>query len=296
MQPFSLPVQGLPIDNDLSSQLSGNLPSALASNVIVLNFDQHFHILHMQQYALLDNSWEVYVGSFVNANHDGLFLYDRTLGEARLLSFDANLQVAHYQAIHNLDPNWQVYSGDFIGAGRSQVLLYNPGSGEAQILVLDSNLAVISQQSYANWSTGTNLVLYVGHFGMPTLSIMLYDPQAEQSTFLAFDKTLAVAHQVTVHSWDNRWQILIGSFLDRSRCLAAHKCAMGDDILVLDRQTGQMEQYVFSFGNQYQVVDDRSQGFVRQGLAPTSTLTSVDTTSFSLLTTLDTSIRNEELY
>jgi len=105
-----------------------------------------------------------------------------------------------------------------------------------------------------------------------------------------------LSHQVTVHSWDNHWQILIGSFLDRSRCLATNNCSTGDDILVLNRRTGQLEQFVFSFGNQYQVDDTRSQGFVRSRVAPMDSLTSIDASSYSLLTTLNTSIRGEELY
>jgi len=282
------------VDSDLSSKLSGSTPSVLASNVIVLNFDQNFKVLHFQQYTLMDNAWEVYVGRFVNSNQDGLFLYDRVLGEARLLDFDTNLHIVHYQAIHSVDPNWEVFSGDFMGAGRSQVLLYNPLSGDAQILILKNDLSVADTRNFSGWAT--NQALYVGHFGAPTLSIMLYDPQAAQSTFLEFDATLTVTHQVTVQSWSNHFQILIGSFLDRSRCLAVHNCTTGDDILELNRQTGQMEQFVFSFGNQYQVVDNRSQALVRTNIAPTDNLTSVDTTTFSLLTTLSTSIRGEELY
>ncbi|HET7638868.1 MAG TPA: hypothetical protein VFK47_09040, partial [Ktedonobacteraceae bacterium] len=130
----------------------------------------------------------------------------------------------------------------------------------------------------------------------PTLSVMLYDPQAIQSTFLEFNSTLTVTHQVTMQSWDNHWQILIGSFLDRSRCLATHNCLTGDDILVLDRRTGQLEQFVFSFGNQYQVNDNRSQPFARGTTRTLESLTSIDTSTFSLLTTLNTSIRGEELY
>jgi hypothetical protein len=286
----------LPIDNDLSSQLSGSIPSTLAANVRIVNFDAHFHILNMQQYTLIDNSWEIYVGGFLGPSHDALFLYDRTLGEARLLGFNAKLQVADYQPIHNIDPNWLVYSGDFMGAGRSQLLLYNPMTGEAQIDVLGSDLKVTSQQSYANWSTDTNLVLYVGHFGAPTLSVMLYDPVAVQSTFLEFDNTLTVTHEVTVSSWNSQWQILIGAFLDRSRCMALHTCTTGDDILVLDRASGQMYQYVFSFGSQYQEVDNRSQGFERNGSASSEVLLPVDASSFSLLTTLKTPISSQELY
>lgn len=288
--------QPLPIDDDLSSTLKGSIPSALAANVILLNFDHNLNILHMQQYTLIDNDWEVYVGSFLGASHDALFLYDRTLGEARLLGFDANLHVADYQPIHNIDPNWLVYSGDFMGSGRAQLLLYNPTTGAAQIDVLKSNLAVANQLSYANWSTDTNLVLYVGHFGTTALSIMLYDPVAIQSTFLTFDNTLTVTHQITVPSWNNHWQIVIGSFIDRSRCMALHTCTNGDDILVLDRQTGQMDQYVFSFGNQFQEVDNRAQGYVRSGTAPTSALLPVDASSFSLLSTLQTPITSQELY
>ena len=293
LNPGAGPNQGI-LDDDLSSMLSGSTPRVLASNIIVLDFDQNFNVHNFQQYTLMDNDWEVYIGRLVSSNQDGLFLYDRVLREVDLLSFDSNLHVTHNQPMHNVDGNWEVFSGDFMGAGRSQVLLYNPIGGNAQMLIFKSDLSLADTKNYTGW--GTNQVLYVGHFGAPTLSVMLYDPHAALSTFLEFDSTLTVSHQVTVSSWDNHWQILIGSFLDRSRCLASHNCSTGDDILVLNRQTGQLEQYVFSFGNQYQVGDNRSQGFVRTRIAPMENLTSIDTSTFSLLTMLSTSIRGEELY
>jgi hypothetical protein len=236
----------------------------------------------------------VYVGRFVSSSQDALYLYDRMLGEARLISFDSNLHVSQYQPIHSLNSNWEVFSGDFLGSGRAQVLLYDPSTGDAQIMLLNANLSLSNQQSYSNW--GTNQVLYVGHFGSSTVSIMLYDPLAAQSTFMAFDSSLMIAHQYAVQSWDQRWQILIGAFLDRSRCLVSHNCSTGDDILVFDRQTGQMEQFVFSFGNQYKVFDNRSQPFVRSQGTSSVNLISLDASSFSLQTTLNTSIRGEELY
>jgi hypothetical protein len=270
-------------------------PSAdQTANAQVLDFNRDFSVRNLQQYTLLNNAWEVYVGRFMNPNQDGLFLYDRSAGQARVVSFDPKLQVSHFQDMQNLSGNWEVFSGDFNGSGRAQVLFYDPSSGDAQFLIFSPNLSVADQKDYSGW--GTNLALYVGHFGMPTLSVMLYDPQAGESTFVAFDKSLEVTHQYQVASWDQRWQVLIGAFVDRSRCLASGNCTTGDDILVLNRQTGQMQQYVFSFGRQYQVFDNRSQAFLREGVAAGANLGPVDTTSFSLLGTLDTSIRGEELY
>ncbi len=228
LNPGAGPNQGV-LDNDLSSVLSSSTPRVLASNVIALDFDQNFQVLHFQQYTLMDNNWEVYTGGFVNSNQDGLLLYDRVLRDVRLLGFDSNLHITHNQPIHNVDGNWEVFSGDFKGAGRSQVLFYNPIGGNAQILTLKTDLSLADTKNYTGW--GTN-----------------------------------------------------------------HNCSTGDDILVLNRRTGQLEQFVFSFGNQYQVDDTRSQGFVRSRVAPMDSLTSIDASSFSLLTTLNTSIRGEELY
>lgn len=275
---------------------NGGLPggSTLKNNVIVFDVDQNFHIRYERFYKLADNAWEVYVGRFINAQQDGLFLFDRIKGNALLLSFGFNLFVAHKQTQSNLNSNWTVFSGDFSGSGRAQVLLYDPTTGDANIQVLSPALALTATKTYSTF--GTNQVLYVGHFGLPTLSVMLYDPQAQQSTFIAFDSTLAIAHQVTVASWNQNYQVLIGSFLDRSRCLLTHTCLTGDDILVLNRQTGQIEQFVFSFGNLYQVYDNRSQPYDRTGAASQPRLITVDASVFSLLNTLSTSIRNEELY
>ncbi|HLX39174.1 MAG TPA: CHAP domain-containing protein [Ktedonobacteraceae bacterium] len=275
---------------------NGGLPgsSSLKSNVIVFNVNQHFAIKYERFYTLADNAWEVYVGPIVSTQQDGLFLYDRIQGNGLLLSFGSTLFVAHKQTLNNLNSNWEVFTGSFSGSGQAQVLLYDPSSGDAEILVLSPALVVTNTQTYSSFST--NQVLYVGHFGLPTVSIMFYDPQVQQSTFVAFDATLAISHQVTVASWDQHYQVLVGAFIDRSRCLATHSCTTGDDILVLNRQTGQMEQYVFSFGNQYSVYDNHSQPFDRKGIASQPALVTVDASVFSLLNTLSTSIRNEELY
>jgi hypothetical protein len=165
------------------------------ANLLVLDFNRDFSLRHVQPYTLVQNSWEVYIGHFVNPQHDGVLLYDRTMGEARLLSFNATLQLAHEQALHNLSGNWQVYSGDFSGSGQAQVVLYDPSSGNGQFLSFARDLSLAAQKSYSGW--GTNQVLYVGHFGRPALSIMLYDPAAHQSTFLAFDASLQITRRVT---------------------------------------------------------------------------------------------------
>jgi hypothetical protein len=75
-------------------------------------------------------------------------------------------------------------------------------------------------------------------------------------------------------------------------------CLQDDDILVLNRRTGQMEQYSFIFGRQYQVLDNRSQAFVRAGLDDgfAARLQPIDTTSFKSVATFSTNISGEELY
>ncbi len=281
--------------NDLSGvQLVDWERTGRSANILVLDFNKDFSVHVQQQYTLWHANWEVYVGRFANANRDGIFLYDRSVGEGRIMDFDATMKVADYQELHNLDGNWEIYSGDFVGMGRAQLLLYDPSAGNAQLLTFAPNLALRTQKLYSNW--GKNQVLYVGHFGMKTLNIMLYDPQAQQSSFLALDKSLAIARQYSMQSWGPRWQILVGAFLDRSRCPLAKSCSLSDDILALDRKTGQIQQFVFSFGRQFEVFDNRSQAFVRSGVAADAKLNSVDTTIFSLVGTLKTSIRNEELY
>lgn len=230
----------------------------------------------------------------MNADRDGVFLYDRISGEARLVEFSSTLTLAQFQFIHSLGGNWEVHTGDFSGQGQAQILLYDPTTGDAQMLVLNKKLAVAGQFTYSSWGTG--VVLYVGHFGLPTLSVMLYDPQTAQSTFIAFDSLLNVTHQAVVQSWGPDEQILIGSFLDHALCLEQHTCANGDDILVLNRLSGLVQQYVFSFGNQFSVYDNRIQGFLRNGMAATVSVFPVDSSLFSLLTSEDSTIHNEELY
>ena len=73
-----------------------------------------------------------------------------------------------------------------------------------------------------------------------------------------FDSSLRVSDRYTITTWDQNSQILVGAFLDHSRCLASSTCSNGDDILVLNRRTGQAKQYVFSFGNHFKVFDNRT--------------------------------------
>jgi surface antigen len=268
--------------------------SGLTADLLLVNFTKNFQVGTTQTYSLWHDSWEVYVGNFVSTSQDGIFLYDRNVGEGRLIEFTAQLTLEHFQFLHNLGGDWEVHTGDFQGQGRAQLLFYDPNTGDAQITSLKTDLSVNQQVSYTGWNT--NQVLYVGHFGMPSLSIMLYDAQQAQSTFIGFDSSLNITHQFTAQSWGQTSQILIGSFLDRSLCLEQDTCSTGDDILVLNRTTGMVQQYVFSFGNQFGVYDNRSQAFLREGIATTESVLPVDATSFNLLTSLDTSIHGEELY
>ncbi|MGZ3630244.1 MAG: CHAP domain-containing protein [Ktedonobacteraceae bacterium] len=280
---------------DLSgSELQGWEMQGRLRNIFVFNFRKNFSINQQQQYTLWHDTWEVYVGRFVNPHQDGIFLYDRIAGEARIMSFNGQLIVTQYQEIHNLVGNWEVHSGNFNNSGHAQILLYDPSSGDAQFLVFGSDLSLANQKNMSGW--GTNRVLYIGHFGLPSLSIMLYNPHLGQSTFMAFDSSLRITDKYTISTWDQNSQILVGSFLARSRCLASHTCSSGDDILVLNRKTGQAKQYVFSFGNHFKVFDNRTQSFLREGATSKPFLSTVDASSFSLMSTLDTSIHNEELY
>ncbi|MBX5449816.1 CHAP domain-containing protein [Thermogemmatispora sp.] len=280
--------------NDLGG--SQNNQAQLSPNVLLVDFTNTFAIKHQQRYLLSQDSWELYTGRFVSAQQDGLFLYDRLSGQGRLISFNASLQVVHNQAVTGLDGNWQIYSGDFCGVGRAQLLLYDPIVGEAQLLLLNRNLQVQTRQSYSQWGSGA--ILYTGHFGGSAESIMLYDPLQAQSTFIAFDRAGQITHQYTVASWDQHWQILIGSFVNHAHCDVQATCSTGDDILVLNRQTGRLEQYAFHFQSTFRIYDNRIQAFIREGIAreQDNYLKVVDTSTFSLLAILDTPVHSEELY
>ena len=210
------------------------------------------------------------------------------------MNFDTHLVVNDYQEMHNLKGNWLIYSGDFANLGRAQMLLYDPSNGNGRLLAFNDHLVQTTQKDFSD--LGINQSLYIGHFGLPSVSIMLYDPLQAQSVFLAFDQSLAIAHQYLTKSWDQSKQILVGAFLDRSRCVEDGDCSHGDDILILNRKNGQIEQYVFTFGRQFTTYDNRTQAFARQGADTVAHINAVDTTTFQLVTTLNTEIRNEELY
>ena len=264
------------------------------ANAVILDFNKDLSVRHLQQYTQWHNSWEVYVGRYTNSNQDGVFLYDRRIGEARIMDFDDSMVINNYQEIHDLTGNWQVFSGDFNGSGRAQVMLYEPSKGMGAFLVFGSDLSLAKRLDYTGWTP--NEVFYVGHFGTNRLNAMLYDPQAGTSTFIVFNDALKILTLHTVHSWDQHYQILVGAFVDRTACLASASCGKGDDILVLNRATGQIQQYIFTFGRQYQVINNRAQPYVRSGFSTSSEYTTVDTTTFEISGTFATSIGNEELY
>ncbi len=264
------------------------------ANTVILDFNADLSVQHLQQYTQWHNSWEVYVGRYKHTNQDGVFLYDRRIGEARVMDFDTNMVIDDYQEVHNLSGNWQVFSGDFNGSGRAQVMLYEPSRGMGAFLVLNDDLSLQKRQDYTGWTP--NEVFYVGHFGTDRLNAMLYDPQAGTSTFIVFNDALKILMLHTVHSWDQHYQILVGAFVNRSTCVTNGSCGKGDDILVLNRTTGQIQQYVFTFGRQYQVINNRAQPYVRGGFGADREYKKVDTTSFQVVGTFDTNITNEELY
>jgi hypothetical protein len=268
--------------------------SGLSAEMRLVSFTKNFTVGVNQDYSLWHNSWEIYIGRFLSPTHDGVFLYDRNVGEARLLGYSSKLQMTQFRFLHNLGGSWDVHMGSFNGQTQAQILLYNPGTGDAQMLTLKKDLTVDKQVTYAAW--GTNLVLYVGHFGLPTLSVMLYDPQSARSTFLAFDASLNIVHQAIIQTWDQNSQILVGAFLDRSLCLEQHACASGDDILVLNRTSGMVQQYMFSFGNLFSIYDNRIQAYLREGMTMTASMLPVDASRFRLLTSEESTIHGEELY
>ncbi len=281
-----------------TTQVGGSLQqwqmTGRTANAVILDFNADLSVQHVQQYTQWHNSWEVYIGRYKNVNQDGVFLYDRRIGEARVMDFDADMAIDDYQEIHNVSGNWQVFSGDFNGSGRAQVMLYEPSRGMGAFLVLGSDLSLQRRQDYTGWTP--NEVFYVGHFGTDRLSAMLYDPQAGTSTFIVFDDALKILTLHTIHSWDQHYQILVGAFVDRTTCLTNSSCGKGDDILVLNRVTGQIQQYIFTFGRQYQVINNRAQPYVRGGFSSAGEYKTVDTTIFQVVGTFDTSIGDEELY
>ena len=292
--PLDTPQKPVP-GGDLSGNARIDTQSlGLTPNIMLVSFKSDFSIDTQQEYTLMYDSWEVYIGRFDNPNQDGLFLYDRVAGEARIMDFTRTLLVNHYQSLSGLDGNWDIHTGDFNDSGRAQVLLYDPGTGYTRFLAFAPDLS--SKARVNNPTLLPGRVLYVGHFGLPSLSVMLYDPTAGRSTFYAFDTFLAIHRKYSATSLTQRWQILIGSFLDRSACIANHTCAAGDDVLALNRKTGQVQQFIFTFGNQYHVFDNRSQAFLREGAASTPVMNTVNASSFEPEKVLNTGIFNDELY
>ncbi|GCE46822.1 CHAP domain-containing protein [Thermosporothrix hazakensis] len=265
-------------------------------NVILLDFDKDLKVQHRQVYTLWHSSWEVYTGRFLSHEQDGVFLYDRISGKGRMIGFNDQLGLRYAKNVKDIKGNWMVYSGDFLNTGRAQLLLYDPENGHARILGFNPKLTLEKTKTFTDWDS--HLVLYVGHFGTPALGVMLYDPQEGRSTFMTFDASLQVKQMYVTKSWDERYQILIGAFVDRSHCTkqTEKECLQQDAILVLNRETGKMQYYVFSFGRKVKVFDNRVRAFERHGIASEQYIETKDTTTFDLISTIQTSIKDEELY
>ncbi|HCI81047.1 MAG TPA: hypothetical protein DHW02_15320 [Ktedonobacter sp.] len=266
------------------------------ATVVLLDFNSDLSVHHLQQYTYWHNSWEVYIGRYKNTNQDGVFLYDRSIGEARIMDFSPDLTINDYTELHDLKGNWQIFSGDFNGSGRAQVMLYEPSKGLGAFLVFNSDLTLQRRQDYTGWTP--NEVFYVGHFGTDRLNAMLYDPQKGTSTFIVFNDALKILTLHTVQSWNSNWQILIGAFTGNSICMSSANCKQDDDILALNRTNGQIQQFAFTFGGQYKEINNRARAFeqLHKKGSLGSDLVTVDTTSFQTVATFDTSIRGEEVY
>jgi hypothetical protein len=170
--------------------------SGRTANAVILDFNADFSVRHIQQYTQWHNSWEVYIGRFKSATQDGIFLYDRSIGEARVMDFDDTMLINDYQEFHNLVGNWQIFSGDFNGSGRSQVMLYDPSQGRGGFLIFGPDLSLVQQYNYTGWKP--NEVFYIGHFGTDRMNAMLYDPQEGTSTFIVFNNAFKITHLYTV--------------------------------------------------------------------------------------------------
>ena len=272
------------------------LPS---SNVLLVNFDATGTPRIQRAYSLWNANWEFYTGHLTSLLHDDVFVYDRISGEGHLLLFDASLRVQHETLLHGLQGDWLLTMGDFIGVGTAQLFLYDPTQGTARMLAFAADGSLHTQQTYTH--LGTHELVYVGHFGLPTMSVMLHDPTPGQSLFLSFDRHLDISHESRVQTWGTRWQILVGSFLPRTTTACADTldtapCSTHDDLLVLDRQTGQLTPFVVSLKQNASRFDPRVTAFERLRVAPTLPVQPVETSIVSLAATLETSIRNEEVY
>ena len=280
-------------------------PTQASSNVWFVTFDATGTPRVQRPYTLWNANWEYSIGSLTSASQDDLFLYDRTRGEGHLLVFGSSFQVQHETVMHGLQGNWLLTMGDFIGAGTAQLLLYDPTQGTARMLAFARDGSVQQHQDYSH--LGTHELVYTGYFGLPTMSVMLHDPTQGQSLFLSFDHQLALSHESRMQTWGTRWQVLVGSFLleTTTGCTDTPPCSTGetretagthDDLLVLDRQTGQLEPFAISLAHNAHRFDPRVMAFERLGVAPTLQARPVETGVVSLGATLETSIRTEEVY
>ena len=292
----SVPLQVTPSASTPQTSLDQWYASNRTATVVLLDFNADLSVHHLQQYTYWHNSWEVYIGKYKTSNQDGVFLYDRSIGEARIMDFSTDLTINDYTELHDLKGNWQIFSGDFNGSGRAQVMLYEPSKGLGAFLVFNSDLTLQRRQDYTGWTP--NEVFYVGHFGTDRLNAMLYDPQKGTSTFIVFNNALKILTLHTVQSWNSKWQILIGAFTSNSVCATNTSCKQDDDILALNRTNGQIQQFAFTFGNQYKEINNRARAFeqLHKSSSLGSELITVDTTSFKTVATFDTSIHGEEVY
>ena len=74
---------------------------------------------------------------------------------------------------------------------------------------------------------------------------------------------------------------------------------MGDDLLALDHRSGQVGRYIFSFGRKETILDKPDSSSIVDGAISSSSIKqhrrTIDTSTFRLVSTLNTHIKGEEL-
>ncbi len=211
----------------------------------LIEYNQYLSVKQEASFTHWHNTWEIQPGHF-GAEQDGLFLFDRQAGEARILTFTPQMRIAHSYSAHHWNTRWEVYLDNFTGEGWDSLLLFDRAAGIARLLAFTPALKVERSATYTGWARGW--AFYPGVWGGTNPSstgLFLYDQQQGQAAFVAFGPQLRLTAQKTYEGWRHTWKVFVGRF--GATCPTGANTPCLSTLLLIDPQAGQAKLVRFQF-------------------------------------------------
>ncbi len=183
----------------------------------------------LQHHSNWRRSWDILASGFFAESPKGLFLYDRTEGDARLFTVNGGALTA-VRTYTDWKKTWDVIvPGKFLpGEHASQLLLYRRVVGDATILSLDYQGDPTALKHYTNWRKTWDLIMpgRFHSFGQLTTDILCYDRSAGRGEFVSANQQDELATYATHTNWRKSWSSIVVGRVDSGN--------LRDDVLFYD--------------------------------------------------------------